>query len=170
MNSLGNSGFFFFGKREIGLFSQDNGLGINARAFASVERGDDYPGVFPVEERHAETLVAPDFLERIEAHNSCFMDAFHPELAQPVGNFEEFLDFPIQLLGFLQLVKKNFFQILGLFAGKKDMQFLFQAPILYPQKNDDEEQNDLTAKEGSQASVNEKRRKAFGRTKHTTGY
>jgi hypothetical protein len=65
------------------------------------------------------TLVPPNFLERIEAHDSCLVEAFDPKLVKSIGDSKEFLDFFVELTERFTSFQKDCLEILPVFPRKK---------------------------------------------------
>ena len=125
MYGLIDGSFFFFSERKAIGVTGYHGFGVDAGAFPRVKRGEDYAGILAIEERDRKALIPAGFLEGIEAEHAGLVDAFEPQFPQAVRNLEEFLDFVIELLGFVELVNQDFFKIGSVFAGEKYGEFLF---------------------------------------------
>lgn len=155
LDGFGDGGFLFLGEREAAFQARDHRFRVEARTLARVQGGNHQARILAIEECDAKALIAAHFFEGIEAEDTRLVDAFHPELAQSVGNFKQLLDFSVELLGFGQLIEEDLLQVFGFRPREKDVQFLLQTAILCPQENDNHREKNFTEKKGAEAPIHD---------------
>ena len=84
-----------------------------------MERRYDNAVVLAIEQCEAETLVAADIFEWIEADETDAVEAFLPELVEFVGDLEKFLDLSIKRVDLLAVPEQNVFSRLARLAIKE---------------------------------------------------
>ncbi len=76
--------------------TEGDGLRIDAGAFPRMDGREYDTRVLAIHECDAETLVAPNLFERIEANHFDLVDTLQAESVQAIGNFEELLNFLVE--------------------------------------------------------------------------
>lgn len=75
-----------------------NRFGVDAWSISRMKRRDNDTIVFAIKKREAETLVATDIFEWIEADETDAMEALLTKLMEFIGDFEKLLDFHVECI------------------------------------------------------------------------